>query len=121
MSDRKRASDRLTLHHYINVRNLSSGLIVGEVVNLTPEGLMIVSDEAFARNTIYPVQFILPQPIGRLSHIELGIECLWCRQADTSDRFWSGYQIIDASTEAQQAICELLRQEFELAGTLAAG
>ena len=121
MTNRKRTSDRLTIHHCINVRNLGSGQTMGEVVNLTPEGLMLVSDEAIAGNTIYQVEFVLPQPILSLSHIELGIECLWCRQADTSDRYWSGHQIIDASVEAQAAVRELLRQEFDRAGSQATG
>jgi hypothetical protein len=120
LTDKQRIKPRLTLNAGIRIRNMMTDCDVGELVNLTDEGLMIVSDSPINNNAVYQFELTLPEKVDEQDALEIGVECLWCRQIDESNRFWSGYQIIDASAQALNIVRELLRREVCDHGALAA-
>jgi hypothetical protein len=85
-----------------------TGEPVGELVNLTVEGLMIISDQEMSTNSIFQFRLEMPDPIDGVSSIDLGVDCLWNRPAENFSRHWSGYQIIDACPEALKTIDTLI-------------
>ena len=116
----QRTEPRLAIQSCIQIRNMITDRGMGELVNITPEGLMLVSDQPITSNAVYQVELALPTDAATRATVELGIECLWCRQTDDNHRYWSGYQIIDASPQALQTVHELLQQELQGAHTLVA-
>jgi hypothetical protein len=120
LTDKQRIKPRLTLNAGIRIRNMMTDCDVGELVNLTDEGLMIVSDSPINNNAVYQFELTLPEKVDEQDALEIGVECLWCRQIDESNRFWSGYQIIYASAQALNTVRELLRREVCDHGALAA-
>lgn len=110
MSEHNRRLERKELNATIGVRNVITNDVIGELVNLTIEGLMIISDREMDTNSIFQFQLLLPEAINGSDTLDIGVDCLWCRGAENFDRYWSGYQIIDASPEAVAAIETLLTQ-----------
>lgn len=108
MSEHHRKHQRQELNTTILIRNAMSRELIGELVNITVEGLMIISDQEMSTNSIFQFSLELPEAINGASHIDLGVDCLWSRSAENVNRHWSGYQIIDASPEALAAIDALI-------------
>lgn len=101
---------RIHLRHPVSALDLMTGRGVGEVVNITTEGLMLVMEQSLQSGGIYQLALTLPEAINGESVINLGAECLWCSEASVAKRFWGGFQIIDLSQEAEAMISTMIEQ-----------
>lgn len=108
MSSQNRKLQRREIGRTVRIRDVITDARVGELVNITTEGMMIISDREVVTNSIFQLKLELPEPIDGHDTIDVGVDCLWCRTADNFGRFWSGYQIIDASPEAISTIEALI-------------
>jgi hypothetical protein len=108
---RKIASQR------IQVRDINTDRHLGEVVNLTSEGLMIISVEPVENNLVFQLDLELRTPYRGYSCLRLGVESLWCSVANEAQRFWTGFRIIDVSLDTIEII-ESLIDSWDLDETL---
>lgn len=110
MEQQKRKHERTTLSRTVRVHDVVHQRQLGELVNITIEGMMIVGQHPLQPNAILQIALELPAPIGGESELEVGVTCLWCRPADGSALFWAGFQIIDASMASIKRIENLIRE-----------
>lgn len=103
-----RKLERVELNQTIIVTDTITAKRFGELVNVSAEGLMIMTDNEIATHSIFQLCIKLPTEITGHDTIELGADCLWCRKAENFTRYWAGFQIIDASDEAVQQINQLI-------------
>ena len=104
-----RRHQRYELQQPIPVIDQQTGASMGALVNITIEGLMVMANSELESNRLYQLALQLPEPVNGFSSIELGVDCLWSRGADQVQRYWAGFQIIDASQEAIKVIEALIR------------
>lgn len=95
-----RKLERRTLSKTIVIKDQITGKVFGELINITTEGLMIISDHEIETGSIFQLVLHLSEPVEGETTIELGADCLWCRKVENFTRFWGGFQIIDASEKA---------------------
>lgn len=100
--ERKRLTQAIPVHDVIN------GGLFGELVNITSEGLMIMTDREIETQAIFQLSLELPEPLLGSAQLLLGADCLWCRRAENFTRYWAGFQVIDASDLAMQQIDTLI-------------
>jgi hypothetical protein len=100
--ERKELSQTVVIHDTIN------GGVFGELVNITSEGLMVMTDREIETQAIFQLALQLPEPMQGSDQLLLGADCLWCRRAENFYRYWAGFQIIDASEQALEQIEALL-------------
>ena len=105
-----RRLERIELNQNIAITDTINGGHFGELVNVTTEGMMLISDQNIELGSIFQLVVHLPIAIQGSEQIELGVDCLWCRQVDNFHRFWAGFQIIDASANAAAQLEELITQ-----------
>jgi hypothetical protein len=112
MHERRQLPRRLA-EETIQVRDINTDQPVGQVVNLTPEGLMLVGYAPVEHNLVFQLELELERP--RLGHtrLELGAESLWCCAANERGRYWTGYRIIDISLGTAEVI-ESLIQDWDI-------
>jgi hypothetical protein len=79
----------------------------GRLVNISEEGLMILTSAAIEENTIFQLSLGLCDRDGASDPIAIGVECLWCNESSTRNRFWAGFYIIDISEQDQERIRRL--------------
>lgn len=78
--------------------------LIGVVVNLSQEGMMLMTAKPLEDNAIHPLQLqtILPGD-SSFSAIDCGVDCLWSTAGDAEGEnpvsFWAGCHIIDISDE----------------------
>lgn len=103
-----RRLERVELNQTIVITDIITGKRFGELINVTTEGLMIMTDEEIATHSIFQLSMQLPVEIAGENTIELGADCLWCRKAENFSRHWAGFHIIDASDTAVSQLGELI-------------
>jgi hypothetical protein len=101
----KRSIPRRKPSTAIRVSDDLSGEDLGNLANLTPEGLMLVSREPIALNSILQLRIQVPPAAKRAEKLCFGAESLWTSQAeDEGEYFWTGFSIIDISNDAADFI-----------------
>ncbi|MFQ5645031.1 MAG: PilZ domain-containing protein [Thiogranum sp.] len=96
----QRRKSRVTIPEHPQILDAHSGQVLGELVNLSTEGLMAVSPECVTGGTVFQMRIPLVQG-DRKVEILVGAESLWCDDANGSGTYWTGFQIIDISSEHQ--------------------
>lgn len=103
-----RRLERRELTQAIAVNDTINGGAFGELVNITTEGLMVITDREIETQAIFQLALQLPEPLAGSDMLVLGTDCLWCRRAENFYRYWAGFQIIDASDHAIEQIEALI-------------
>lgn len=104
-----RESERKTPNQIIIVQDMINGTELGELVNISQNGIMIISDNETQTQAIFQMALSLPEDIAGSSTLQLGADCLWCRKVENFHRYWAGFQIIDCSDQARKQIDALLQ------------
>lgn len=112
----RRQQQRFELHKPISVININTHKKMGALVNITTEGFMLMSDTLIESNRIYPVSLLIPDAISGHKQVDLGSDCLWSRAEIDGERYWAGFQIIDASRSALDRIEALINDFSEING-----
>jgi hypothetical protein len=102
-----RKNPRVETTDQVAVINTHSGDVVGQLVNLSVDGLMLMGPNCIAPGTVLQLRV----PIGdgdKTSELLVGAEALWCQDANDSGSYWSGFQIIDISPEQQEMLDALV-------------
>lgn len=105
-----RELERHVIHGDVDVYDSLRDRYLGRLVNIHTQGLMVMGDWALEEDHLYSLDLHLPEPINDQLVIHLGVDCLWTREADLADKYWMGFAIIDASTEALSAIQRLVER-----------
>ena len=104
-----RRQQRIEPQRPILVVNINTQKPMGALVNISLEGLMVMSDTIIDTNRIYQISLQLNDPVNGHKHIDLGVDCLWNRSETENQRYWAGFQIIDASRSSLNRIEMLIR------------
>ncbi len=101
----KRKQIRKVANIVLETSDHHTGVSLGQVVNITTEGLLLISREPIAIDTVFQMDVHLTNPIGTLS---FGATALWSSPARQEGSFWTGFHIIDISQEVLKAIEEMV-------------
>lgn len=105
-----RELERHIIHGDVDVYDCLRDLYLGRLVNIHAQGFMMVGDVQLEEDHLYTLDLHLPEPINDQMVIHLGVDCLWTREADLVGKHWTGFSIIDASSQAVQAIQRLVER-----------
>lgn len=98
--DNRRSKRRRTLTGVVEIVNKMDGSVLGRLVNMTTEGLMLVSTSPLTTDMLYQVTLNLPESVNDMNAIDLGMDCLWTSPTTPdADMYWSGCHIIDISQD----------------------
>lgn len=103
-----RKLERKEINQTIDIIDVINGGKFGELINITIEGLMAMTEREIPTQSIYQLSIKLPVELRGSDTVELGADCLWCRKDENFHRFWAGFQIIDASDNAVKQIEDLI-------------
>ncbi len=92
----------------IEVRDLNTGRSLGSVVNLTSDGLMLLTPDPVESNLVFQLELKLHRPVGGRQYLQLGAESLWCSDGNEPAHYWVGFHIIDISLDVVEVIESLI-------------
>ncbi len=109
--EEKRKSARKYLYSYSQVLESDSNRVAGRLVNITPEGMMLMSDRPFKKETRMRFTMVLPHGINITndSSIELQGSCRWCKESYNPDYYDAGFEFDEIPEKSANTIEYLMR------------
>lgn len=103
--DNKRKQVRKVAHIVLEISDHHTGASLGQVVNITTEGLLLISRAPIAIDAVFQMDMHLTEPPNTTS---FGATALWSSPARQEGCFWTGFHIIDISPEVRQTIDQMV-------------
>jgi hypothetical protein len=104
----KRKTPRKIADDVLVVSDQHTNITLGQVANISAEGLMLISNQPFAAGSVYELDLKLPRLVKGHSMISFGAEVAWSTPGSQPGTHWSGFRIIDASADDVLTIDELI-------------
>jgi len=110
-SHRDRKLQRRHLIYYLRVFEQDSGRLIGHLVDLTAEGMMLISETALATDKVYALRMELPGEVFAHEQFDFTARSVWCRP-DVNPKFFDiGLTLLNV--EARDITCiEDLMQHY---------
>jgi hypothetical protein len=100
----KRLIKRQQLKSYLQVYNRKTGKPIGYIVNLSSEGLRLVSNIPLLTHSVFEFRVKLPREVNGAKHIDFDALSCWCRPDVSPDSFDTGFKIVDAPQELHNLV-----------------
>ena len=108
MMEDKRQLKRRHLVFYLRVFDAATDNLLGYVVDITNEGLMLVSETPIDKDKVFTIKMDLPAEIEKKTHLKFEAKSLWCKNDINSDYFDVGFQIKGIAHNDIQVIEDLI-------------
>ena len=102
-----RSHNRVEVSEVIHVTDRQTGEVLGQLVNISEEGFMLLGAKPVAEDNIFQLSLGFDDSSGNSSPIQIGVESLWCHASADQTQFWSGFYIIDISDEDLERVRQL--------------
>ena len=97
--DERRTRKRVYMMFYSRIRDRHTGDLIGHLVDLTPDGALVVSETPAEVGTVLPLQMELPEDISEKQYLKFDGQIAWCRK-DVDPSFYDmGFQLLDILPE----------------------
>ncbi len=109
MHDKRKVRRRHVLY-YLRLFDADSGQPVGDLHDITPEGIMIVGSRAFSPGEEFRLRLNLPREMFRIHEFEFSARCIWCRYDETASNFRMGFSVVNAESTELETIVNLITE-----------
>jgi hypothetical protein len=104
----RRSVRRRHLLFYLRVFDASTGKLLGHVVDISQEGIMVISEKPVATGHHFALEMDLPS--GREVKMRIGFtaKSIWSKKDVNPNFFDTGFQIQEMDPECSEMITELI-------------
>lgn len=94
----RRETQRRYLKDYLQIVDRKTEDVVGYLVNITKDGIMIISEKPLNTNRVYHLRLLTPPSFKETTYIDLDIKCIWCEKDKIKPHlFAAGFSICNLS------------------------
>jgi hypothetical protein len=105
----KRDGARRHLVFYLRIFDGLSSRVLGHLMDISPSGLMLLSDEPIAVNEEYRMRMRLPEEISENNNeILFKAVSRWCKKDDNPDFYVTGFQVQEMDNKTKELITHLI-------------
>lgn len=108
MHHNKRQLKRVHLIYYLRIFDTDTGENLGHLVDITTEGIMMISEEQIPNGKDFSFRMQLPTTITGRDEINFKALCLWCKKDVNPDFYVSGFKIKEISAHEVKTITSLI-------------
>lgn len=112
MKDRRK-HPRVPAPFEINIYDKNTHVHIGRLVNLSPEGIMLVGGKPMGVNCVYECRMTLPVSIYGKNEITFEAVCLWTDKVKDSDRYQGGFSVKNAPIELRELMKLVLHRHSQ--------
>jgi len=109
----KRQIERRHLIYYLRIFDGISSRIIGHAVDISQQGMMLISDEPVAVHEDYRLRMCFPGVAYEQEELIFDAVCRWCRRDDNPSFYVAGFQIQNLLPDETRFIQSLI-DEFGL-------
>ncbi len=106
--DHNRVVKRKHLIYYLKVVDQETNQVSGHTVNISNEGMMLISEKPIKPEHLFHLKMFLPEKIQESRYFEFSTMSKWCQKDENPDFYNSGFQLDNVSTESIQVIQRLI-------------
>jgi hypothetical protein len=107
MKDKRRLKRR-HLIYYLQVTDRSTGALIGFLVNISPQGIMIMSEHPLPVGKQFNLQLLLPSTTGEKEYLQFDALSKWCKQSINTDFYDIGFELLNVSVSDFDAIQNII-------------
>jgi hypothetical protein len=107
MEERRRLKRR-HLIYYLRVFERDSKQLIGHLVDITPEGILIISEEPKDPDLIFNFHMDLPEELIGKVGLEFEAKSMWCRKDINPDFYAIGFQLLNIAPQDIEIIGRLI-------------
>ena len=107
----RREVKRRHLFFHLRVFDRDSGEKLGHLVDITSDGVMLISETPIKTDIIYKLKMKLPAEVLGVEQLNFTAKSMWCKKDVNPDFYDTGFQITEASRE-HLAVVEKLIEEY---------
>ncbi|MCG8672118.1 MAG: PilZ domain-containing protein [Pseudomonadales bacterium] len=104
----QRKVDRRHLIYYLRVFNRDDNQLLGNLVDISTRGIMLVSDKPLAPNKRFHLRMVLPETLEGSREVEFEAETRWCQNDANKDFYDTGFELIDPNNSFLEAVDKLI-------------
>ncbi|MFT5082965.1 MAG: hypothetical protein ACI9Y1_001002 [Lentisphaeria bacterium] len=104
-----RRKARPEVDQLIFVQDSVQGGELGNIVNLSEDGFVLIGKGKLKINCLYQLIFNLSKPVDNIQQLSVGAECLWLKETVGGGHYWAGFQVIDISDDDRNTIHKIVR------------
>jgi hypothetical protein len=104
----KRKHKRVNLFYYLEIIDNKTDKCLGHLVDITPEGLMMISQEEMEADSEFHLRMLLPETAYDKKSISFKAKSRWVKKDVNPMFFASGYQIVDIGSVESETITSLI-------------
>lgn len=107
----RRKSKRRFIMYYTRIFDRSTGAILGYLIDLSPEGAMVVSEQPFTTQKLYRLRMDVPEEFEAQACLDFEAVCVWSRTDTADPRFYeSGFHLEDVPEEDITLILRIINE-----------
>ena len=99
-----RKTERFDVTGVVRIIDKPTGRNIGQLVNISEEGIMIMGSELIAENSIMQLTLVFDSSSDSMPEISIGVESLWSHSGGEDAKYWTGFYIIDISEQDREHI-----------------
>jgi hypothetical protein len=98
-------------HHfyYSRVFDESTKKMAGRLVDLTTEGMKIISEEPIESKKTFKFKLVLPKSIEGKKTLTIEAKSRWSKQASNPDLYDSGFELVNITAKKDRTIRQLIQ------------
>lgn len=104
----KRKLQRRHLIYYLRVFDRNTVNLIGHLVDITPEGVMVISENPIETGITFQMRMILPKEIFKKEQITFEAISKWSDKDVNPSFYDTGFQLLDISDENRSIIAQLI-------------
>jgi hypothetical protein len=109
MKDRRKYK-RSDILFYARIYDKKNGSLLGHLGNITPEGLMVISDRPIEPESIISIRIELPDAFAEKSYIEVTARSVWCVPDINPNFYDAGFQLQEVSPDDLEIIERMITE-----------
>ena len=104
----RRTIKRRHLIYYLRVWEITSDRLLGHVVDITPEGMMLISEQPIAIGEKYTLEIRTPDTEGAIEPLQFKAVCRWS-DIDINPAFYdSGFEFLEKNPKDMESIIQMV-------------
>ncbi len=107
MTEKRNQTRRVARGKY-DLFDINSGEYLGILVNMTTEGMMLMSRTPIPPDFVFQLEMRMSRPFRGTASVTFGAEALWCMRSTGNGHYWTGFRIIDIADETEGFLAEMI-------------
>jgi hypothetical protein len=106
----KRKTKRRYLLYYMRVYDANTRQQIGNLVDITPQGIMVVSDHPLPEDKNTRLRMELTAEVSEKPFMEFSAHSKWCEPDIIPNMYNTGFEILDLSSEDAEIIQHIIKE-----------